>query len=124
MALNEIMGQDWVPEEKDAYIVGRRNNEMKKRAKIILSRQVNENLRNVETNEQPTEEKEYVGPIDAKKIEIRTKLRDSMPVTKNYDLIIVHHSLLTREYNFPNDVDENMRMILRLLAPKGHLIFG
>lgn len=122
VALNEIMGQDWVPEEKDAYIVGRRNNEMKKRAKIILSRQVNENVRNVEANELPIEEKEYVGPIDAKKIEIRTKLKDSMPVTKNYDLIIVHHSLLAREYNFPNDVDENMRMILRLLAPKGHLI--
>ena len=133
VALNEIMGPTWVPEEKDAYIVGRKNNEMKKRAKIILSRQVNENSSTNETEEKETgeteetekketKEKEYVGPIDAKRIQVRTKLRDSMPVTKSYDLIIVHHALLTREYNFPNDVDENMRMILKLLAPKGHLV--
>ncbi|KAI5954774.1 RSM22 [Candida theae] len=124
VALNEIMGPDWVPEEKDAYIVGRKNNEMKKRAKIILSRQVNENFSGTgePSEHQVDEEKEYVGPIDAKRIQIRTKLRDSMPVTKSYDLIIVHHSLLTREYNFPNDVDEKMRMILNLLAPNGHLV--
>jgi len=122
VALNEVMGDVWVPEEKDAYIVGRRNNEMKKRAKIILSRQANESFINNEPSGEQVEVKEYVGPIDAKKIEVRTKLRDTMPVTKKYDLIIVHHSLLTREYNFPNDVDENLRMILRLLAPKGHLI--
>ena len=128
VALNEIMGPTWVPEEKDAYIVGRKNNEMKKRAKIILSRQVNENFSTAEMEENQVaeekdfEEKEYVGPIDARRIQVRTKLRDSMPVTKSYDLIIVHHSLLTREYNFPNDVDENMRMILKLLAPKGHLV--
>ncbi|KAI5960407.1 RSM22 [Candida pseudojiufengensis] len=130
VALNEIMGDDWKPEEKDAYIVGRKNNEMKKRAKIILSRQPNENVTNQsETADQiknqrqeSNTESEYVGPIDVKKINILTKLRDTIPVTKKYDLIIASNSLLTKEYNFPKDVDENIKLILRLLSPNGHLI--
>ncbi|KAI5953445.1 RSM22 [Candida jiufengensis] len=130
VALNEIMGDNWKPEEKDAYIIGRKNNEMKKRAKIILSRQVNENVKlgseeEVAQEPQPQQvstDQDYVGPIDSKKIQIYTKLRDTIPVTKKYDLIIVSNSLLTKEYNFPKDVDDNIKLILRLLSPNGHLI--
>ncbi|CAK9438458.1 uncharacterized protein LODBEIA_P26820 [Lodderomyces beijingensis] len=136
VALNDVMGDEWVPREKDAYIVGRRNNEMKKRAKIILSRQLNENFSNEGDKDKDKEEgkvvgevvenddpvNEYLGPIDTKRINIRTRLKDALPVTKKYDLIIVHHSLLSKEYNFPGDVDQNLRMVLQLLAPGGHLI--
>lgn len=203
VALNEIMGDEWVPIEKEAYIVGRNNYEMKKRAKIILSRQLNENFEQevdetenaptqtsenevgenevsenevsennpthaseTEVNEndpahgsetevgeaestqtsetEPTnitlqaneteledlesdlqdspEEQEHIGPIRTGDITIRTRLRDSLPSTKKYDLIIVNQSLLTREFNFPKDIDTNMHLILRLLNPGGHLL--
>lgn len=144
VALNEIMGNEWVPEEKDVYVVGRSNYEMKKRAKIILSRQLNENLveyevpdenediqgsknegvspeENVLEKEKP-EVDDYVGPVDASKIQIKTKLRDSLPVSKRYDLIMVNQALLTREYSFPRDIDTNIHMILKLLKPNGHLV--
>ncbi|CAN3372732.1 hypothetical protein DIURU_004779 [Diutina rugosa] len=143
VALNDIMGPDWVPEEKEAYIVGRNNWEMKKRAKIILSRQVNELYGGDEDAATTTEAEEmaeqeadavteaeeeneflddYVGPIATSKIHVRTRFRDSLPVTKKYDLIMVHQSLLSREYSFPKDVDTNIRLLLRLLAPGGHII--
>lgn len=155
VALNEIMGDDYIPDEKDAYIVGRNNFEMKKRAKIILSRQMNENLiegeaeeelnndineeENVKENEELQKEdesdikeidegieeeveEEYIGPVLTSDIKIKTKLRDSLPVTKKYDLIIVNQALLTREFNFPRDIDINIHMILKLLSPGGHLV--
>ncbi|WLF77985.1 37S ribosomal protein S22 [Lodderomyces elongisporus] len=173
VALNDVMGDQWIPEEKTAYVIGRRNSQMKKNAKIILSRQLNENTAEdfEESEIEPGEEGEqnkakiaedsvsfgveekqlgkdihekkmmikekekkqkkdskkikeekYLGPIDSTKINIRTTLRDTIPTNKQYDLIMVHHSLLSKEYNFPKDVDENLRMILRLLAPGGHLL--
>lgn len=181
VALNEIMGPEWVPIEKEAYIIGRRNNHMKKRAKIILSRQLNENIQqqsdenevssahvdskvvssqpitqntttvdpesdftknemntsessiaernevnqeNATQNEESDEDynDEYVGPINTAAIKIRTKLRDNLPVTKKYDLIMVNQSLLTREYNFPKDIDINLHNVLRLLKPEGHIV--
>ncbi|ODV76964.1 mitochondrial ribosome small subunit component [Suhomyces tanzawaensis NRRL Y-17324] len=149
VALNEIMGDEWVPEEKEAYVVGRKNHQMKKRAKIILSRQLNENFSEVEVpdedvseevhaqeskvekNEVVEEEEEgedpnatddYVGPIKTNNIQIRTRLRDSLPVTKKYDLIMVNQALLTREFNFPKDIDTNIHLLLRLLSPEGHLV--
>lgn len=147
VALNEIMGRNWVPKEKDAYIVGRKNNEMKKRAKILLSRQYNENFtgeevlpeveqklnedelveeveqeEEMEEDEESSAETDYVGPIDVRRLNVRTKLRDTLPVTKQYDLIIVCSSLLSKEFNFPKDVDENIHMVLKLLAPGGHIV--
>ncbi|KAL6453493.1 RSM22 Probable S-adenosyl-L-methionine-dependent RNA methyltransferase RSM22 [Candida maltosa Xu316] len=108
---------------------------MKKRAKVILSRQLNENFGKDEEGEQSTTKKEnsskegaeadetdYFGPIDVKRVNIRTKLRDTLPVTKQYDLIMVHSSLLSRQFSFPKDVDDNIHMILKLLAPNGHLV--
>ncbi|RLV96323.1 37S ribosomal protein S22 mitochondrial [Spathaspora sp. JA1] len=136
VALNEIMGPNWVPEIKDAYIVGRNNGEMKKRAKIILSRQPNEN---VAEQEEPIEQKtnveepsvepesaadtqEYKGPVDTNKLNIQTKLKNTIPTSKQYDLIIVNSSLLSRAFSFPRDVDVNIRMILSVLAPNGHIV--
>lgn len=147
IALNEIMGDEYKPATKDVYVVGRSNKEMKKRAKILLSRQLNEvpdqvveskstdlgvdGLReklkfteNEETNEieESAEEDDYVGPVDTAQIRIRTRLRDALPSTKQYALIIVNQALLSREYSFPRDVDVNLHMILRLLKPDGHLV--
>ncbi|KAG2735636.1 hypothetical protein G9P44_001850 [Scheffersomyces stipitis] len=148
VALNEIMGPEWVPQEKEAYIIGRNNHQMKKRAKIILSRQLNEHFEveaganfaednelevedeeafieteiNEQIEEEQEEEEDYVGAIDTSAISLRTRLRDSLPVSKSYDLIMVNHSLLTREFKFPKDIDDNIYMILRLLKPGGHLV--
>lgn len=146
IALNEIMGDDFRPTTKEVYVVGRSNKEMKKRAKILLSRQVCEIPDNADTVEGAEvtveeefedeewevsersegytnfEEMDYIGPVDASQIRIRTKLRDALPSTKQYELIIVNQALLTREYSFPNDVDTNIHMLLRLLKPNGHLV--
>lgn len=154
VALNDLMGDDFKPRTKEVYVVGRSNKEMKKRAKIILSRQVCEVPDNVkEPLEEVTEpleeaeiksdglaaeeeegerheaegysnydENDYIGPVDASQIKIRTKLRDALPSTKQYELIIVNQALLTREYSFPSDVDTNIHMLLRLLKPNGHLV--
>lgn len=129
VALNELMGADFRPKDKDAYIVGRRNDEMKKRAKIILSRQLSEVpdelLVEVDEAEEPPKELKddnYVGPVDARRIKVKTKLRDSLASTKKYDLIIVNQALLTREHSFPRDVDLNLEMVLNLLSPNGHLV--
>lgn len=146
IALNEIMGDDFKPTTKEVYVVGRSNKEMKKRAKILLSRQVceipddAELAEKVEETEEDSvdeeigeiseasegytnfEESDYIGPVDASQIRIRTKLRNALPSAKQYELIIVNQALLTREYSFPNDVDTNIHMLLRLLKPNGHLV--
>lgn len=150
VALNDIMGDDFAPRTKDVYVVGRANKEMKKRAKIILSRQAcempqdgevqneeidaeqevsseteiakEECLKEAEYMENEDADEDYVGPVDASQIQIRTKIRDSLPSSKQYDLIIVNQALLTREYSFPADVDTNIYMLLRLLKPNGHLV--
>lgn len=120
VALNELMGQDFKPSVKDAYIVGRRNSEMKRRAKIILSRQP------CEVEAQATasgkKAKDYVGAVDTRKIDVKTNIRDSLSSESKYDLIIVNQALLTREHSFPRDVDVNIEMVLALLNPGGHLV--
>lgn len=142
VALNDIMGDDFAPKTKEVYVVGRSNKDMKSRAKIILSRQLCEVPESesqdsgVEAAAEPEptqedqdfegysnfDEADYIGPVDASQIEIRTKLRDALPSTKQYELIIVNQALLTREYHFPADVDTNIHMLLRLLKPNGHLV--
>lgn len=130
IALNEVLG-DWRPKRKDAYIVGRFNKEMKKRARLLLSRQIqeyplanNDQGQQEETQEEPQEEEkeeEYIGPVDTSKLNILTKLHNTLP-SKSYDLIIVNHALLTKEHHFPRDIDINIHMLLRLLNPKGHIV--
>lgn len=120
VALNEIMGADFKPEVKDAYIVGRLNNEMKRRAKLILSRQP------CEVDDRDTlkivGKDDYVGHIDTRKLRIRTNVRDSLASSKKYELIIVNQALLTRKHSFPRDVDLNLEMVLAALKPGGHLV--
>lgn len=139
VALNGIMGDNFSPDTKDSLIVSKNNLEMKKRAKIILSRQVNEIqtdatdgeiiYQNEISKDDPEKEQkfsedesDYVGPVDTSQIAVKTKLRDSLPLTKSYDLIIVNQALLSRVYNFPRDVDDNLHEILKLLSPGGHLV--
>lgn len=132
IALNELMGDEFNPSVKDVYIVGRPNKEMKKRAKILLSRQLCEipeepvlkksAKKTLEEEKESASNESYVGPVDTSKINIKTKLRDSLASTKRYDLIMVNQALLTRAHNFPRDVDVNLEMILALLAPGGHLV--
>ncbi|CAI5757886.1 unnamed protein product [Candida verbasci] len=111
IALNELMKDEkWTPVEKEAYIIGRKNYEMKKKAKVILSRQESES-KDVEKGKL----------VDHKELTIETKLRDNLPTNKQYDLIILEHSLLSKEYKFPKDIDENIRMVLKLLSPGGNL---
>lgn len=121
VVLNELL-EDHVPEVKDLYIVGRNLGAMRKRAKIILSRQMAEQPSEVAAEVTPSDESMALGDVDVSRIEIRTRLRDSLPVNKQYDLIIVNQCLLTREYNFPRDVDFNLYPILRLLSPGGHIV--
>lgn len=52
VALNSVMGPEFYPKVKDAYIVGRKNSHMKRRAKLLLLRQVNE-LENAGNLENP-----------------------------------------------------------------------
>lgn len=122
IALNELMGDDFNPEVKDIYVIGRSNKEMKNRAKILLSRQMNEIVDEDITESSGSDQESFVGAVDTSKINIKSKLRDSLPVTKKYDLIIVNQALLTKEYHFPRDVDINIHMLLDLLSPEGHIV--
>lgn len=99
VALNEILGTEHIPKVKEAYVVGRANKPMKDRARLILDSQ----------------------PAEANP-EHKTRLRDALPSTKQYDLIMVNQAMLSREYNFPKDVDVNLHLVLRLLKPDGHLV--
>lgn len=121
VALNELMGPDYKPETKDAYIVGRKNTHMKRRAKIILLRQWNE-LDTEKVEEVKEQPKSRPAPVDTSRINVKTRLCDSLSPSKRYDLIIVNQALLTREYSFPRDIDLNIEMILPLLKPNGHLV--
>ena len=122
IALNELMGDEFLPRVKDVYVVGRSNKEMKKRAKILLSRQLCEVADASDAAFASNSLSGFVGPVETSGINIRTRIRDALPSTKQYDLIIVNQALLTREHNFPRDVDLNLEMILGLLLPGGHLV--
>ncbi|AMD22734.1 HHL036Cp [Eremothecium sinecaudum] len=130
VALNDLMGEDYKPELKEACILG--HIEMQKRAKIILSRQYNEipdktvvseskEAEAEETDSIPRNE-DLVGAVMVKKIKINTILRDDVPGSKQYDLIIITHQLLRNEEKFPFQVDDNLEHYLSLLAPGGHLV--
>ncbi|EDO18496.1 hypothetical protein Kpol_1032p93 [Vanderwaltozyma polyspora DSM 70294] len=128
VALNDILGQDYRPQVKDAVILG--NIEMQKRAKIILSRQYNEiplneyrnEIKNEEEEDDITEGKDLVGEVMTKKIKIVTKLKNKIPASKQYDLIILTHQLLKNKEFFPIQIDENIEHYLNMLAPGGHLV--
>lgn len=128
IALNDLMGPDFRPYSKEAVILG--HIEMQKRAKILLSRQANEapNDPNIYSDAEAAEtdqievENDLVGEVMTKKIKTVTKLRDSVPSSKSYDLIILTHQLLKAEEKFPIEVDMNIEWYLKMLAPGGHII--
>ncbi|EJT42038.1 RSM22-like protein [Saccharomyces kudriavzevii IFO 1802] len=133
VALNDLLGEKYRPDVKDAVILG--NAEMLKRAKIILSRQLNEVVDAVEVKESMEEKKdvnkekdkifqedELIGEVMTKKISVMTNLRSSVPGLKEYDLIIITHQLLHNKNVFPIQVDENIEYYLNMLAPGGHIV--
>ncbi|SCU93924.1 LAFA_0F18954g1_1 [Lachancea sp. 'fantastica'] len=131
VALNDLLGDNYKPSVKDAVILGHK--EMQKRAKIILSRQLNEATDTIQAEKQAETASEaqedtidrdddLLGEVMTKKIKIRTKLRDQAPESRNYDLIILTHQLLDIEEKFPLEVDTNITKYLKLLAPGGHIV--
>ncbi|CDK25977.1 unnamed protein product [Kuraishia capsulata CBS 1993] len=129
VALNEIMGDSFEPEVKDAVVVG--PYEMLRRAKLILSRQLAE-YNGLEISKQELESKvesededmEFVGEVMTKKIKIKTKLLQDIRSNEDrkYDLIMVTHQLLERQKFFPGQVDERVHEFFKRLAPGGHLV--
>ncbi|AAS51290.1 ACR064Wp [Eremothecium gossypii ATCC 10895] len=135
VALNDLMGPEYRPSVKEAVILS--HPDMQKRAKIILSRQLNEvpdssaaaveELLETQQSEGENmddipEEDDLVGEVMTKKININTRLRKDVPGSQYYDLIIVTHQLLRQEERFPVQVDENLEHYLNLLAPGGHIV--
>lgn len=127
IALNDLMGPDFQPDSKEAVIIG--HLDMQKKAKIMLSRQVNEIPPDVPLENEDQEAKddideadELVGEVMTKKININTKLRNSVPGSRKYDLIILTHQLLKSEERFPIQIDFNLEHYLSMLAPGGHLL--
>lgn len=128
VALNELMDKNFNPELREAVILS--GVEMQKRAKIILSRYLSEIPNKDSALEEATEElqddiaedKELVGEVMTKKININTKLRNSVPGSSNYDLIILTHQLLKNEERFPMQIDDNVEHYLKLLAPGGYIV--
>ncbi|QLL33461.1 hypothetical protein HG536_0E03720 [Torulaspora globosa] len=131
VALNDLMGKDFKPELKEAVILS--SLEMQKRAKIILSRQLNEIVDPVSTEAKSKEEmesndddlvegKDLIGAVMTKKIKIKTKLSKSIPGSSQYDLIILTHQLLKHEERFPIQIDSNLEHYLKLLSPGGHIV--
>lgn len=140
VALNDLLGKDYRPELKEAVILG--NLEMEKRAKIILSRQLNEipiettpetddieqelrleeEINNEELLDDIVEGDDLVGEVMTKKIKIVSKLRNNIPGSNQYDLVILTHQLLKNEEQFPIQVDHNIEHYLHMLAPGGHIL--
>lgn len=149
IALNALLGDDFYPEVKHSLIEGnyRGCKTMRDRAKILLSRQLNEVAvekyspeqqreitKEVEqedllklTKEQKRqrkyeEEDSNMGPVDTNRIKIRTKLINEMLATRKYDLIIVSYQMLKDSENFPYGIDDAVQKYLNALEPKGHLV--
>lgn len=135
VALNDLMGKEYRPRVKEATIIG--HIEMQKRAKIILSRQLNEipddmlygeeePTENVETKEEEADniegDDEMLGEVATKSIHINTRLRKDVPGSNEYDLIILTHQLLRHQERFPAQIDDNLDHYLKLLSPNGHLV--
>lgn len=131
VALNDLMGDDFRPELKEAVVLG--HLDMEKRAKIILSRQLNETPQEMLQDKSRTQEEtqaqddinendELVGEVMTKNIKINTNLRNTIPGSRQYDLIILTHQLLKSEERFPIQIDVNLENYLNMLAPGGHLV--
>ncbi|QLG70536.1 hypothetical protein HG535_0A04760 [Zygotorulaspora mrakii] len=126
VALNDLMGKDYRPKNKEAVIIG--HIDMQKRAKLMLSRQLNEvrdetvTVDTAENSDDIVEGEDLVGEVMTKKININTRLTKNVPGSGQYDLIIITHQLLKNEEKFPIQIDDNLEHYLNLLAPGGNLV--
>jgi ribosomal protein RSM22 (predicted rRNA methylase) len=140
LALNELMGDDFKPDVKHAVVVG--HQEMKERAKLLLSRQVCEFPGDI--NDLAVEDQEagaaaavdddrvksdqdviyddFIGEVKTKKLKIRTQLSSDVGRGKKYDLIIAQHQLLSDIDAFPYQVDDKVDGLLKMLEPEGILV--
>lgn len=140
LALNEVMGETWNPERKDAVVFG--DYHMSRRAKLLLSRQVNENYDRGASVEEHTEHEEesessetletaddstggddFVGKVKTKNLKVKTVIMSKLrPLETKYDLIIVSYQLLRSMENFPFEVDAKLEQYVKRLNPGGHLV--
>ncbi|TID25463.1 hypothetical protein CANINC_002941 [Pichia inconspicua] len=137
LALNEVMGEQWNPEKKDVCVFG--NYHMERRAKLLLSRQINENYPRMKTDDIEDHkiveeegmdledidesEEEYIGKVKTNKLKIKSVIMDKLrPIETKYDLIIVSYQLLKSLENFPYEVDSRLEKYIRRLNPGGHLV--
>ncbi|KAH3676298.1 hypothetical protein WICMUC_002094 [Wickerhamomyces mucosus] len=133
LALNEIRGHEFKPSIKDSVIIG--HEDMQNRAKVLLSRQLNEFTGNIdellalqqkkeeESNEEEKEEEDnFIGEVKTNKIKVKTKLFENIPKTKKYDLIIAQHQLLSELNQFPLQIDDKLDELLTKLNPNGVLV--
>ncbi|KAG7728653.1 hypothetical protein KL933_001886 [Ogataea haglerorum] len=143
VALNEVMGDDFNPDIKDVVVNG--SFHMKRRAKVLLSRQVNEQHEREagepedaaqEQEQLGTQEEEQeldsedrkpdqpvIGRVKTKLLKIKSVLLEKLrPENVKYDLIIAQNQLLRDEKNFPLEVDELLDPLIKRLAPGGHLV--
>ncbi|KAH3665597.1 hypothetical protein OGAPHI_003785 [Ogataea philodendri] len=141
LALNEIMGDQFDPEVKDVVVNG--SFHMERRAKILLSRQLNEQyLRDDvegvdqidqidqidQTSQTKVDEKQpdvipEVTRVKTKLLKIKSVILDKLrPEKVKYDLIIAQHQMLTDRANFPLQVDQSLDVLVNRLAPGGYLV--
>ncbi|KAG7824243.1 hypothetical protein KL909_002241 [Ogataea angusta] len=145
VALNEVMGDDFSPEVKDVVVNG--SFHMERRAKVLLSRQANEQhergasqteeatqeQEQQETQEEPEEDSDFqedensdqpvIGRVKTKLLKIKSVVLEKLrPDNVKYDLIIAQNQLLRDEKKFPLEVDELLDPLIKRLAPGGHLV--
>lgn len=123
LALNDLLGPEYIAESKDCVILG--HSEMHGRAKILLSRQINEIPENFKpdtpSNEDASKER-YIGPVATNKITVRTNLRNRIPRDKQYDLILLTHQMLQTTSKFTSQIENNVKHYLKMLSPGGYLV--
>lgn len=138
LALNEVMGENWNPERKDVCVFG--SYHMERRAKLLLSRQLNENYprgkeaesekereikeeEGLEMEEINEDGEEYIGKVKTNKLRVKSVIMDKLrPIETKYDLIIVSYQLLKSLENFPFEVDARLEKYVKRLNPGGHLV--
>lgn len=113
LALNEIMGPEWIPEKKVSVVIG--SQRMKRRAKELLRIQ----------EPQPHAAEEDATNTATENEATQTVVTQSLPgynSPKKYDLIIATHQLFRSDYHFPASVDDHTAHLLSLLEPDGVLV--
>ncbi|XBW36088.1 hypothetical protein QEN19_001664 [Hanseniaspora menglaensis] len=137
IALNELLKEEknFNPDVVEAWCLG--SESVSNRAKWFLSSYPKQRVQGNKLKTSTTPFVEYnindKGRINYDTIRIKTKFLKKMPSPVSsdeanemklnaYDLIIMEHSLLRNEKKFPLEVEINLKKVLRLLEPNGHLV--